>query len=188
MNSGPTLSPAWSAALVLLCLSSFTACSTPAPIAQAGPAPCAQLSAICTYCSQPGPKEQCSQAVAVGDDGQCAAVLDQIQATCEPPEAGADGAGDSAPLPACGPQLADGGVCECLTGTCAPACPTGGCTVTCAWGATCQGSCAGGGCRFDCKAGSTCANSCSGGSCSFQCEDMAVCMDSCAIDAGCVGP
>ncbi|HLK45268.1 MAG TPA: hypothetical protein VKT18_04735 [Acidimicrobiales bacterium] len=164
-------------------------CSAPAPAPQGGPAPCAQLSAICAYCSQAGPKEQCNQAVAVGDDGQCAAVFDQVQPDCVPPDGGPDGAAsDAARLPPCGTQLAEASACACAAGTCAPACPGGGCAVTCGAGATCQGTCAGGSCRFDCKAGSTCDNTCSGGGCSFQCEDMAVCNDVCALDAGCVGP
>lgn len=170
------------------------ACSTPQPTAEPVLGPCSQLAAICDSCTQPGPKEQCNQAVASADDTQCEAVLDQpgVRSACIPPDASGDAVSDARPPPACGEAGVPDAGCACesdASGTCAPGCSQGGCTFVCEPGATCAASCAGGYCVFDCKAGSHCSNSCAGGNCSFQCEVGSVCMDSCTpMQSTCVGP
>jgi len=173
------------------------ACSTPQPTAEPQLGPCSELSAYCDSCTQPGPKEQCNQAVAGADDAQCEAVLDDpgVRAACITSDAGADALSDARPPPACAEAGVPDAGCACegdagdASGTCAPSCARGGCTFVCEPGATCAASCAGGNCVFDCKAGSQCMNSCTGGHCSFECDVGAVCMDSCSpMTATCVGP
>lgn len=172
----------------------LAACSTPQPTAEPILGPCSQLAAICDSCTQPGPKEQCNQAVAGADDTECEAVLDQagVRAACIPPDASADAVSDARLPPACGEAgVPDAGcACEADAGSsCAPGCAQGGCTFVCEPGATCAASCAGGYCVFDCKAGSQCSNSCAGGHCNFACDVGAVCMDSCMpMPTTCTGP
>lgn len=170
------------------------ACSTPQPTSESVLGPCAQLATICDSCTQSGPREQCDQAVAGADDGQCEAVLDDpgVRAACVPPDASADAYADVKATPACGEAGVPKQGCACeadASGACAPSCEQGGCIFVCEPGATCAASCAGGRCVFDCKAGAHCTNSCSGGGCSFECEVGAVCMDSCSpMPNTCVGP
>jgi hypothetical protein len=170
----------------------LAACSTPKPTNESVLSPCSQLSAYCDSCTQPGPREQCLQAVSGADDARCEAVLDDpgVRAACIPPDAAADAT--ARPPPACAEAGVPDAGCACegdAGGTCAPTCAQGGCTFVCEPGAACAASCAGGYCVFDCKAGSHCTNSCTGGHCSFECEVGSVCMDSCTPTPGtCVGP
>ncbi|HEX8796588.1 MAG TPA: hypothetical protein VF765_36810 [Polyangiaceae bacterium] len=171
-----------------------TACSTPHATNESVLGPCSQLSAICDSCNQPGPREQCEQAVSTMDDGQCEAVLDNagVRAACIPPDASADALTDAHPPVSCGEAgVPDAGcACEADGGApCAPTCPQGRCIFVCEPGATCAASCAGGRCVFECKAGSQCKNSCTGGGCNFACDVGSVCMDSCdPMPTSCTGP
>jgi hypothetical protein len=168
------------------------ACSTPQPTAESVLSPCSQLASYCDSCTQPGPKEECNQAVAGTDDTRCEAVLDDpaVRAACIPADAAT--VTDARPPPACAEAGVPDAGCACegdAGGTCAPSCPQGHCSFVCEPGATCAASCAGGYCVFDCKAGSQCMNSCAGGHCSFECEVDSVCMDSCSpMTSTCVGP
>jgi hypothetical protein len=170
------------------------ACSTPQPTHESVLGPCSELSSICDSCTQPGPKEECQQAVAGTDDTRCEAVLDDpsVRAACIPADAAADASSDARPLPTCAEAGVPDAGCACegdAGGACAPSCAQGHCSFVCEPGATCAASCAGGYCVFDCKAGSQCTNSCTGGHCSFECEVGSVCMDSCSpMTSTCVGP
>ena len=184
------------------------ACSDSTPPPDTSPGPCALLSALCDWCTQPSQQYTCTQAVSTADDGQCEAIYGQLQSSCIPRDGGASDAPmlDAASLPRCGGQASADAGCACGDGGCATSCPGGGCTfactggtcnpscsggtcrVVCLAGATCEASCSGGGCAFDCKNGSTCANSCPGGNCTFQCEEGAICNDTCGSASKCVGP
>ncbi len=181
--------------LLAVSVIAVAACSTAQPSSESVLGPCAQLSTLCNWCTQAGPKEECDQAVAGTDDARCEAVLDDpgVRAACIPPDASADALADVRPPPACGEAGVPDASCACdaaeAGATCAPSCPQGGCSFVCEPGAACAASCAGGSCVFDCKAGSHCTNSCTGGHCSFECEVGAVCMDSCSpMPSTCVGP
>ncbi len=168
-----------------------SACPAPAPVNS--PDPCAVLSTECQYCTQPGPKETCQNAVSMSDDVQCTVALDDqdVVADCVVPDGGSDASveapADAPPLPVCDAAqvLPDAG-CECVP-PCVTTCPAGGCEIDCPGGATCQATCSGGGCVFKCAAGATCTDSCDGGGCSFQCENDAVCHDTCATMPLCAG-
>jgi hypothetical protein len=186
----------------LAVLAAAWACSSEPP-PDNSPDPCAVLATECPYCTQPGPKETCENAVALSDDIQCTVALDdsQVIADCVVTDGGGDAEpdGEGGALPACDPSVAspDAG-CSCAE-PCATTCPAGGCDITCApgpsgapcsptcegghctirclAGATCEASCAGGYCVWLCEGNSTCSSSCAGGGCTSQCEDNAVCSD-----------
>lgn len=168
------------------------ACASPPP--DNTPDPCAVLSTECPYCTQPGPKGTCENALATSDDIQCTVALDdsEVIADCVVPDGGGDGAPeattDAPPLPVCdAAQAAPDAGCSCVP-PCVTTCPVGGCQIVCPGGATCQASCSGGACVFQCAAGSTCTDSCEGGGCSFECATNSVCNDTCASTPPCVGP
>ncbi|HEY3819735.1 MAG TPA: hypothetical protein VGL81_21350 [Polyangiaceae bacterium] len=168
------------------------ACASPPP--DNSPDPCAILSTECPYCTLPGPKETCENAVATSDDVQCTVALDDqdVVANCVASDGGSDGGvdapADAPPLPLCdAAQVLPDAACSCVA-PCVVTCPAGGCTIDCPKGATCLGSCSGGSCVFGCPAGSTCTDSCEGGGCAFQCQNDSVCNDTCATTPPCTGP
>jgi hypothetical protein len=186
-------------------------CSQPPP--DNSPDPCAVLSTECPYCSQPGPKETCTNAAVTGDDVQCTVALDDpgVVADCVVPDGGGDatleGGAEASMLPMCNTTqaLPEAG-CSCAPpcattcptggcditcpagGICAPSCDGGHCTIHCESGATCDATCNGGDCIFTCAAGSTCNNTCAAGGCAFQCADDSVCNDMCPPAPRCTGP
>ena len=168
----------------------MAACAEPPP--DNTPDPCAVLGTECPYCTQPGPKGTCENALATSDDVQCTVALDDpdVIADCVVPDGGTDaslgGSTDASALPACdAAEVAPDAGCACVP-PCETTCPGGGCTIGCPGGHTCEGSCSGGNCVFQCGAGATCTDSCDGGGCTFQCADNAVCNDTCASTSPCV--
>jgi len=165
------------------------ACASPPPVNT--PDPCAVLSTECPYCTQPGPKGTCENALATSDDVQCTVALDdsQVIADCVVPDGGSNEASTDAPVfPLCdAAQVSADAACTCVS-PCVTTCPAGGCVIACPPDASCQASCGGGTCVFQCAPGATCTDSCEGGGCSFECATNSVCNDTCAVTPPCVGP
>ena len=152
------------------------ACASPPPVNT--PDPCAVLSTECPYCTQPGPKGTCENALATSDDVQCTVALDdsQVIADCVVPDGGSNEASTDAPVfPLCdAAQVSADAACTCVS-PCVTTCPAGGCVIACPPDASCQASCGGGTCVFQCAPGATCTDSCEAGGCTFQCATDSVC-------------
>lgn len=145
---------------------------------------CERLADRCPYCTLPGLRATCENAVASGDPASCQDGLDDpdVQANCVPP-AGADGPTGQPDAPGGG-----GAVCgapnQCIcpaSASCDYAClPAIPCELDCMPGSQCEATCdPSSTCNIQCAGSPSCVVDCANGDCDVTCPSTGCTVTNC---------